>query len=358
MVDNLLLVFLAGLVGQTGMNPIGPATVPPSSYTEALISMPDPVREPLGNLVVAGSVSGGMHFRGQVPYGPWGDLRTGIGSGYLEGFLRYTEPSYGTGISPYRTSAATSRLEPGTSWPLLPGPISLEQAPPGLLEPYVVGKEALLVPMSAGGDLAVQTPDKAVVPGQVEARPGPAGVYVVPDPNAQDGLTRSSYECQTEELVRTRYEHFMKVAAAYMKTGRAWQAVDAYTMALVYNPSDTLAMAGKAHALLADGQYHTSGLFLARTLELCPDYLRIKVDLGELMGDTLAARLQALRRLVQEDGSPQLRLVLAYALYRLLDMDGAMEALRPLLDEGSGWPAAKAIYRAIGQINPPQSMGQ
>jgi len=68
-------------------NPIGPGTIPPTRYQDGLVSSPDPINDS-GNMLVTGNVAGGMHFRGQVPYGSKTDFYAPLGSTQFDSFLR------------------------------------------------------------------------------------------------------------------------------------------------------------------------------------------------------------------------------------------------------------------------------
>lgn len=84
---------------------------------------------------------------------------------------------------------------------------------------------------------------------------------------------------------KDKYDWYMRAAQVYVKQGKCYRAVDAYTLASIYKPDDPLAYAGKSHALFAAGEYVSSALFLSRVLEILPDYARFKVDLVAIVGD-------------------------------------------------------------------------
>jgi hypothetical protein len=130
-----LFVLALGLVGLAGSafadatrapgNPIGPATVPPSTYERAFpaqdstsanggraANLPGPAGT-LGNLVVTGNVSGGKYFRGFVPYGSATSLGAPLGSTQLDPFLRYTSVppelgGYAGGYNPFYSPTGTA----------------------------------------------------------------------------------------------------------------------------------------------------------------------------------------------------------------------------------------------------------
>ena len=68
-------------------NPIGSATVPPSSIDSGLVNTPDPV-DTTGNLVITGNVRRGRHFRGTVPYRSTTSFGSSVDSASLRSFFR------------------------------------------------------------------------------------------------------------------------------------------------------------------------------------------------------------------------------------------------------------------------------
>jgi len=90
-----LFVFLsfAGVVWGSGNptvgNPIGPGTIPPSSYGSGLINTPNPI-DTSSNQVITGNVGGGKHFRGSIPYNSVTSFGAPLGSTRLDSFLRYS----------------------------------------------------------------------------------------------------------------------------------------------------------------------------------------------------------------------------------------------------------------------------
>ncbi|MHC4325028.1 MAG: hypothetical protein ACYSUX_12255 [Planctomycetota bacterium] len=103
-------------------NPVGPATVPPSTYGTGLVSNPSPI-DTSGNLLITGNVRRGRHFRGNVPYQSATSLSSSLGSSSLSSFLRDTAGSedlkrysnkYGT--QPYYSPTQTvTTMMPGRS---------------------------------------------------------------------------------------------------------------------------------------------------------------------------------------------------------------------------------------------------
>jgi len=99
-------------------NPIGPGTVPPSTYESPLASTPNPINT-TGNRVITGNVSGGKYFRGSIPYGSTTSFGAPLGSTSLDSFLRYSAVpdelgGYSSGYSPfYSPSGTVTTMQPG-----------------------------------------------------------------------------------------------------------------------------------------------------------------------------------------------------------------------------------------------------
>jgi tetratricopeptide (TPR) repeat protein len=103
-------------------NPVGPSTVPPSTFSSGLVNSPSPI-DTSGNLLITGNVRRGRHFRGDVPYGSPTSFGSSLGSSSLNSFLRDTAGSedlktyynqYGT--QPYYSPTETvTTMMPGRS---------------------------------------------------------------------------------------------------------------------------------------------------------------------------------------------------------------------------------------------------
>ena len=108
-------------------NPIGPSTIPPSTFRSSLVNSPDPI-DTSGNLLITGNVRHGRHFRGNVPYQSPTSFGSNLGSSTLSSFLRDTAGSedlqtssnnYGT--QPYYSSTETvTTMAPGRSEIFMP----------------------------------------------------------------------------------------------------------------------------------------------------------------------------------------------------------------------------------------------
>ena len=108
-------------------NPVGPSTVPPSTFRSGLVSSPNPI-DTSGNLLITGNVRRGRHFRGDVPYRSTTSFGSNLGSSALSSFLRDTAGSedfqtysnkYGT--QPYYSPTETvTTMMPGRSEIFMP----------------------------------------------------------------------------------------------------------------------------------------------------------------------------------------------------------------------------------------------
>jgi len=108
-------------------NPIGPSTVPPSTFRSSLVDNPSPI-DTSGNLLITGNVRRGRHFRGNVPYQSPTSFGSSLGSSALSSFLRDTAGSedlktysnkYGT--QPYYSPTETvTTMTPGRSEIFMP----------------------------------------------------------------------------------------------------------------------------------------------------------------------------------------------------------------------------------------------
>ena len=73
-------------------NPVGPSTIPPSTFRSGLVNNPVPI-DTSGNLLITGNVRRGRHFRGDVPYRSATSFGSSICSSSLSSFLRDTAGS-------------------------------------------------------------------------------------------------------------------------------------------------------------------------------------------------------------------------------------------------------------------------
>ena len=81
-------------------NPVGPGTVPVSSYKSGLVPSVNPI-DRTSDLIVTGNISGGKHFRGVVPYNAITDFGGTLGSTSIDSFLRQSSGLGWTKPTPY-----------------------------------------------------------------------------------------------------------------------------------------------------------------------------------------------------------------------------------------------------------------
>ena len=126
-----------------------------------------------------------------------------------------------------------------------------------------------------------------------------------------------------------RFNQYLKAAHDYMKQGKYYRAADAYTLASIYEPKNPLPIAGKAHALLAAGEYLSSALFLSKAIEIFPGYVRFQIDLAEMIGDKdkLESRVIDITQWQKRTGSPELQFLLAYVFYNTGKLPWAKQAI-------------------------------
>lgn len=135
---SVLTLCLVGLAGtafpdttRAPGNPIGPGTLPPSSYEKSSpawnrtsggdgspMNLPGPL-DTSGNLIITGNAGGGKYFHGYVPYRATTSLGAPPGSTQMDPFLRYTSvppalSGYAGGYRPfYSPTGTTATTLPG-----------------------------------------------------------------------------------------------------------------------------------------------------------------------------------------------------------------------------------------------------
>jgi len=145
-------------------------------------------------------------------------------------------------------------------------------------------------------------------------------------PQAQDNLQKRN------SLMG--FNWYIKAAQLYLKQGRYYRAVDAYTMASIYKPGDPLAYVGKSQALFAAGEYIGSALFLSRALQILPEYASFKVDFVDILApdpvgdqDKLEKRIADAEQHLKISDAAELQFLLSYIYYQLGRLDAAKNAI-------------------------------
>lgn len=134
-----------------------------------------------------------------------------------------------------------------------------------------------------------------------------------------------------ESLSASRFDQHMRAAEQHLRAGEYYRAASCFSLATMYQSDNPLALAGRGHALFAAGEYVSSALFLSRALEVSPEYLRMRVDLSSILGDStkLAGRIEDINQWLARSGSSQLQFLLGYIYYRtgrLLEAKKAIDA--------------------------------
>jgi len=150
----------AGFGNPSIRSPIGPPTVPQSSYQSGLFPSQNPINT-TGNYVITGNVGGGNHFRGLVPYNAISDFGGTVPSTGFDSFLRRSASPGGIGIlggrySPYYSPSGTvTTTRPGLSSVVRP-PSSQrqERIVEGFTTPTVSQQQVLASPKISTPDIS------------------------------------------------------------------------------------------------------------------------------------------------------------------------------------------------------------
>lgn len=150
-------------------------------------------------------------------------------------------------------------------------------------------------------------------------------------------------------LSKDKFNQNMQAGEQYLKQGKYYRAVDAYTLALIYKPNDPLAYAGKSLALFAAGEYISSALFLSRAIELFPEYAMFDIDIVAMTGDRdiLETRAADAEQWLQKTDIAELHFLLAYVYHRLGRLQEAETAVNAAYEKMPDAPAVIALKKAI-----------
>ncbi len=148
-----------------------------------------------------------------------------------------------------------------------------------------------------------------------------------------------------------KFNQHIRAAEGYMKQGRFYRAADAYTLASIYKPNDPLGYAGKSVALFGSGEYLSSALFLARAIEIFPEYAKVKVDLVGMIGDkdTVENRILEAREWMDKSGSGELEFLLSYVYYQMDRLEFARQMIESAAKKMPDSPAVAAMKKAIDE---------
>ncbi len=148
---------------------------------------------------------------------------------------------------------------------------------------------------------------------------------------------------------KDKFNYYMRTAEEFLKQGKYYSAVDAYTLASVYKPGDPLAYAGRAHALFTSGEYMSSAYFLARAINIFPEYVNFKIDLNAMIPDTsqFEGRITDVKQWAEKTKSAELNFLLAYVYYQLDKTDLALAAINSAAEKMPDNIAIKVLKQAI-----------
>jgi len=152
-----------------------------------------------------------------------------------------------------------------------------------------------------------------------------------------------------ENFAEARFNEYTAAAEEFMKQGEFYRAADAYTLAGIYDSDDPKALAGRAHALFAAGEYMSSSYFLERAITLSPEYAKHKTDLVDLLGDKdlLETRIVDIGAWHKTSGSGELAFLMAYVFYNTDKLSLAREAVADAAEKMADNPAVLSLKQAI-----------
>ncbi|MBL8878523.1 MAG: hypothetical protein JNG88_05325 [Phycisphaerales bacterium] len=106
-------------------------------------------------------------------------------------------------------------------------------------------------------------------------------------------------------------------AEAFMSMGEYYQAASRYDAAAALDGANPLPLIGKAHALIAAGDYLPAAVVLLRGLELFPDAALFSINLETLMGgvETVDIRRADILNRLKDGEDARLRFLLGYLEY-------------------------------------------
>lgn len=146
-----------------------------------------------------------------------------------------------------------------------------------------------------------------------------------------------------------KFNRHVEAAEDYLGAGKYYKAADSFALALMYEPDNVQALAGRSHALFAAGEYVSSALFLSRALAIRPDYANSRIDLATLLGgrSRLAGRIADVEQWFARSGSPKLQLLLGYVYLQTGRLNEASKAIKAAHKRMPQSPAIPAIKAAI-----------
>jgi tetratricopeptide (TPR) repeat protein len=197
-----------------------------------------------------------------------------------------------------------------------------------------------------------------VKPGERLELPGEAGRQsVLPKAEVNEskpGVTPAEFAKAYKSFAtysNDKFNQHMRAAEEFMREGRFYRAADAYTLASIFKPEDPLGYAGKSLALFGSGEYLSSSLFLARALEIFPEYAKVRVDLVAIIGDkdTVENRILEAREWLDKSDSGELAFLMSYIYYQMDRMEFARQSIEAAVKKMPNSPAVAAMKKAIDE---------
>ncbi len=134
-------------------------------------------------------------------------------------------------------------------------------------------------------------------------------------------------------------------AEGLMEVGDFYAAADRYNIATRLDPANPLPRLGRAHALLAAGEYNSAASALLEAVELFPEVLRMPVNLERLLGggEIVDIRRADLQDRLRTRDDARVRFLLGYLELRGGRPERGMQTLQAAADAA---PAGSVISRA------------
>jgi len=160
-------------------------------------------------------------------------------------------------------------------------------------------------------------------------------------------------------FAKAKFSQYMTAGNEYLKQGKYYRAVDAYTLALLYKSGDSEAYAGKSLALFAAGEYMSSALFVARALQaLGPEVGSQKSEFtisifGPLSADVLggngriADAEECLQICREQEHRVRLQFLLGYIYLRTGRLGDARKVIDEAYQKVPDLPGVLALKRAV-----------
>lgn len=164
-------------------------------------------------------------------------------------------------------------------------------------------------------------------------------------------------------LADTAINRRLATAEAMMHSGDYFRAAGQYQIAEVLDPAHPLPVLGRAHALLAAGEYYTATRLLIRGINSFPGFGSFRIDLNSFVPDAelLDRRRADLEKRLTATESSEFRFLLGYIEFSMGLTDYGMENLlraAELAPEGSmiaGFPAMLGLQPDPGDSDPEET---